>query len=218
MVVLLILVTLIIAVTLEIIISKSRKTAPESAAVPVFNRANLFAPAGYYFSKFHTWAHPEEDGIRIGIDNFALKALGNIRIKSIVPAGEKVNKGDSIIEAEVHGQKINFRSPVSGVIKATNKELCNGKLTDAFGKDWGLKIEAEPNMIEKLLFGSDASHWLKTELRKFKDFLNQASFTPQAVGVTMYDGGNFVEGAISSLDSDVIKDFESEFLSEKTNA
>jgi hypothetical protein len=58
---------------------------------------------------------------------------------------------------------------------------------------------------------------LKTELRKFKDFLNQASFTPQAVGVTMYDGGNFVEGVISSLDGNLIKDFENEFLSEKNN-
>jgi len=217
MVFLLILITLIIAVTVEIIISKSRKPVTNSAAVPVFNKSSLHAPEGFYFSKFHTWARPEEDGVKVGIDSFALKALGNIRVKSILPAGQKVKKGDSIIEAEVHGQKINFRSPVSGVIKSINKNLCNGKLNDAYGEDWGLTMEKEPNMIEKLFFGSEASHMLKTELRKFKDFLNQASFTPQAVGVTMYDGGNFVEGVISSLDGNIIKDFENEFLSEKNN-
>ena len=53
MVFMLILITLVIAVTLEIIISKSRKMAPESAAVPIFNKSNLYAPQGFYFSNIN---------------------------------------------------------------------------------------------------------------------------------------------------------------------
>jgi hypothetical protein len=61
--------------------------------------------------------------------------------------------------------------------------------------------------------GSSAQQWLKKEMRRLKDFLAESSFAPEAVGVTMYDGGNIIEGVLSSLNTDVIPDFEEQFLS-----
>ncbi len=221
MVLALVLLTLVLAVSIEIIISKSRKTAQNlsPAAMAVYNKSSLHTPEGYYFSKFHTWAHPEENAVKVGIDNFAIKALGNIKIMGMAAAGKNVKKGDTIIEGEVHGQKINFRSPVSGVIKAVNKLVFNKNISDAYGEDWGLMIEKsdESNLFDKLFSGSDAYHWMKLELRRLKDFLDEASFNPQAVGVTMYDGGNFVEGVLSTLDKETIRDFEARFLNEQNN-
>jgi glycine cleavage system H lipoate-binding protein len=157
-------------------------------------------------------AHPEEKAVKVGIDNFAVKTLGNILVKNMINPGSSVKKGDTIITAEVHGQQIKFRSPVSGTIRAINKMLFNNKVNDAYGKDWGLLIEEEDNS-ENLLSGNQAHHWLKKELRRLKDFLAQSSFTPEAVGVTMYDGGNIVEGVLSSLSISTISDFEKQFLS-----
>ena len=214
MVYIFVIITLLIAVLIEHIFAKQRKPGEDSlvSAIPVFNKSSIYAPSGYLLSKYHTWAHPEENTIKVGIDNFAVKALGKIFVKNIVNPGNAVKKGDTIIEGEVHGRQINFKSPVNGTIKVVNKLLFGNTVKDAYGKDWGLIIEKSGNG-ESLLSGSQAHHWIKKEMRKLKDFLAESSFAPEAVGVTMYDGGNIVEGVLSSLNSDVIGDFEKEFLS-----
>ena len=219
MVLVLVLLTLVLAISIEILISKSRKTAQNlsPASMAVYNKSSLHTPEGYYFSKFHTWAHPEKNAVKVGIDNFAIKALGNIKIMGMADTGKDVKKGDTIIEAEVHGQKINFRSPVSGVIKSVNKLIFNRNINDAYGEDWGLEIEKGSDTPDNLFSGSEAFQWMKSELRRLKDFLDEASFNPQAVGVTMYDGGNFVEGVLSTLDTETIVDFEARFLNEQNN-
>jgi glycine cleavage system H lipoate-binding protein len=214
MVYIFVILTLIIAVLIEHITAKQRKTADAitAAALPIFNKSSIYAPSGYSLSKYHTWVLPDENAVKVGIDNFAVKALGKIFVRNIVNPGKAVKKGDTIIEGEVHGKQINFKSPVSGTIKAVNKLLFGNAVKDAYGKDWGLVIEKTGNG-ESLLSGSLAHHWIKKEMRKLKDFLAESSFAPEAVGVTMYDGGNIVEGVLSSLNPDVIIDFEKEFLS-----
>jgi glycine cleavage system H lipoate-binding protein len=216
MFVLFVILTLVIAVVIEQLIAKTRKHPSESLVtdVPVFNKSSLYAPTGYLISDFHTWVHPEEKAVKVGIDNFAVKALGKIFVKNISNVGKAVKKGDTIIEAEVHGQKLNFKSPVNGTIKAVNNLLFNKTVNDAYGKDWGLLIENEDN-FENLMSGNQSHHWLKRELRRLKDFLAESSFAPETVGVTMYDGGNIVEGVLSSLNKDVIPDFEEQFLNGK---
>jgi len=223
MVALLVILTLIVAVSIELIIARRRKTSeePSVAAIPVFNKSSLYAPEGFYFSDFHTWVHPEDKDLKVGIDNFALKALGKILIKSIAPEGKKIKQGDTIIEAEVHGQTVKFRSPVNGTIKSVNRNIFNNTVSDVYGSDWGLTIEREDTAIEairKMLSGSTAYHWMKSELRRFKDFLGENSFAPEAVGVTMYDGGNIAEGVLSSLSKNAILDFEEQFLNKHDNA
>ena len=142
------------------------------------------------------------------------KLDGNIFIKNIIGTGNKVKKGDIIIKAEVHGKQIDFRSPVNGTIKVINNKLFNNTVKNAFGNDWGLLIEKEDNFMD-LLDGSQAHHWLRKEMSRLKDFLAECSFAPEAVGVTMYDGGNIVEGVLSSLNTKVIPEFEIQFLQGK---
>ena len=214
MVILFVILTLIIALLIEHIIAKQKTTEKVFSVsdVPIFNKSSVYAPDGYYISKYHTWVHPEEKAVKVGIDNFAVKTLGNIFIKNIVNPGKFVKKGEPVITAEVNGQQINFRSPVNGTIKAINKLLFNSAVKDAYGKDWGLIIEKEDNS-ENLMSGNLARHWLKKEMRRLKDFLSDISFAPEAVGVTMYDGGNIVEGVLSTLGTKVIPHFEEQFLS-----
>ena len=216
MVIIFVILTLLIAISIEQIIAKQRKseTVTPVSDIPVFNKSSVYTPVGYLISKYHTWVRPEDNTFKIGIDNFSVKALGNIFIKSIVNAGESIKKGDTIIKAEVHGQPINFRSPVNGTIKAINKMLFNSTVKDAYGKDWGLLIEKNDNP-ESLMSGNQAQQWLKKEMVRLKDFLAESSFAPEAVGVTMYDGGNIVEGILSSLNTTIIPEFEEQFLSGK---
>lgn len=214
MVIIFVILTLFIAITIEQIISKQRKTelATSVSDFPIFNKSSIYAPVDYLISRYHTWVRPEANTFKVGIDNFSVKALGKIFIKSIVNAGQSVKTGDTIIKAEVHGQEINFRSPVSGTIKAINKLLFNNTVKDAYGKDWGLIIEKQGNN-ENLMTENQAHKWLKKEMSRLKDFLAESSFAPEAVGVTMYDGGNIVEGILSSLNKTAITEFEQQFLS-----
>ncbi len=214
MVFIFVILTLLIALLIEHIIARQGRLAklPSISDMPVFNKSTVYAPAGYLISKYHTWVHPEEEAVKVGIDNFAVKALGNIFIKYIADPGYAVKKGDTIMKAEVHGQQINFKSPISGTISAINKLLFNNTVKDAYGIDWGLLIE-KGNNGKDLMSGTKAQHWLKKEMRRLKDFLAVSSFTPEAVGVTMYDGGNIIEGVLSSLSSKVILEFEDQFLS-----
>jgi glycine cleavage system H lipoate-binding protein len=216
MVILLVISTLIAAILIEQLISRQSTAAAAkdfpASTFPIFSKSSVYAPEGYLISKYHTWVHPEEKAVKVGIDNFAVKALGNIFIKNIVDPGKSVKKGDPIITAEAHGEQINFRSPVNGVIKSVNRLLFNNTVKDAYGKDWGLVIEKEENGAI-LMSGSQARHWLRKEMRRLKDFLAECSFAPEAVGVTMYDGGNIVEGILSELGRKVIPNFEKEFLS-----
>lgn len=213
MVIIFVILTLLVALLMENIISKQKKPARVSSVsdIPVFDKFSVYAPSGYLISKYHTWVYPEEKAVKVGIDNFAVKALGNIFIKNMVNPGKSVKKGDTIIKAEVHGQQINFRSPISGTIKTINKLLFNNTVKDAYNKDWGLLIQEDSNR-ENLMSGNQAQHWLKKEMTRLKDFLAECSFAPEAVGVTMYDGGNIVEGVLSSLNTKVIPDFEEQFL------
>jgi glycine cleavage system H lipoate-binding protein len=213
MVVLFVLITLIAALTIEQIIASQKKSAKAVtvSGIPIFNRSSIYAPKGYLISKYHTWVHPEEKTVKIGIDNFAVKTLGNIIIKHIANPGSTVKKGDTVITADVHGREINFRSPVSGTVKAINTYLFKNKIKDAYGNDWGLIIENGTQKSD-LMFGKQAQNWLKNEIRRLKDFLAESSLTPEAVGVTMYDGGNIAEGVVSHLSPKVIPDFERQFL------
>lgn len=214
MVIIFVILTILIGVLIEHIITKQKETVKVSSVsdIPVFNKSSVYTPAGYLISKYHTWAHPEEKAVKVGIDNFAVKALGKILIKYIVNPGNFVKKGDTILKAEIHGQQINFRSPVGGTVKATNKLLFNNTVKKAYGKDWGLLIENYDG-LEDLMSGKQAKQWLKNEMSILKDFLVKKSYTPEAVGVTMYDGGNILEGVLSSLNTNVILDFERQFLS-----
>ncbi|MFC2092480.1 hypothetical protein ACFLSV_01145 [Bacteroidota bacterium] len=214
MVIIFVILTLLVALLIEHITAKQRKPAKLSSIsdVPIFNKSSIYAPVDYLISKYHTWVHPEKEAVKVGIDNFAVKALGNIFIKYIVNPGNSVKKGETIIKAEAHGQQINFRSPVGGTVRAINKLLINSTVKNAYGNDWGLIIEKEDN-LENLMSENQAKHWLKKEMRRLKDFLAESSFAPEAVGVTMYDGGNIIKGAISILSEKVILDFEEQFLS-----
>ena len=76
MVIIFVILTLIIALSIEHIISRQRKSssAVSIADFPIFNKSSIMPPQGYLISKYHTWAMTEGKSIKVGIDNFAVKA------------------------------------------------------------------------------------------------------------------------------------------------
>jgi glycine cleavage system H lipoate-binding protein len=155
------------------------------------------------------------DKIKAGIDDFVIHALGKLQISEIIPAGTKIKKGDVMIKGKFDSKSVNFLSPIDGVIDSINKNIIGKIINDPYENDWGVVIKtADANFsLSQLFLGTNAVNWMKNEFKKLKDFLVMNSYKPELVGVTMYDGGNVVEGAIANLDENSMKDFEAMFLS-----
>ncbi|MCX6165472.1 MAG: hypothetical protein NTU73_11550 [Ignavibacteriae bacterium] len=215
-----VLILLIIAITtmvlVDIFVIRARKVKLAYTSPSVFNKRSILAPEGYYFSKGHVWAQlMDGDKIKAGIDDFVLHALGKIFISEFAPAGSKIKKGDVLIKGKFDSKSVNFLSPVDGTIESVNKNIVGKAISDPYNNDWGVVIKTNDinNSLMPFLMGNTAVTWMKNEFKKLKDFLIMNSNKPELVGVTMYDGGNVVDGAIARLDENSMKDFEAMFLS-----
>lgn len=208
--------TILVAVGIEVLFLRKKRVLAHvnehSSSPVVFNRSSLEIPEGYYFSPGHTWAKEDSGKLNIGIDAFVLKALGNLKIDKLTPAGNSVKKGDVIFEATANSKRVKFRSPVDGTIDFVNNKIIGKQLTDVYGDNWGVKVTAGSDQISRLLSDGAALDWMKSEFRRLKDFLSFNSFKAEPIGATMYDGGNVVEGVVSDFDDDLVVEFEENFL------
>lgn len=216
MVFILVIISLFVLVMLDIFIF-NRKTAKIAAktnasSYQVFNINDAELPKNYYFSKSHSWIKVENpEKVEIGLDGFLLNALGKIRLFNFAEPGKKISKGDIMFETEVNNVKLKFHSPIDGIVTAN-------KADDNLSKDdWCLKVKPMnlKENIQTLIPSEKAHKWIKSEFKRLKDLLYYSMDTNSLAGATMYDGGNIVEGAVSYIDKDRIKDFEELFLREQ---
>lgn len=216
MVIILLVVAIAVMVLIDIFVIRARKTTVAVSSPTVFNKRSLIAPEGFYFSKGHVWAQLiGNDKIKTGIDDFVIHALGKISVSGFTPAGTRVKKGDVLIKGKFDSKEIEFLSPIDGVVDDVNKNILGKVINDPYNSDWGVVIKT--NDADKALtpfyLGNTAINWMKNEFKKLKDFLVMNSGKPELVGVTMYDGGNVMDGAIAHLDENSMNDFKAMFLS-----
>ncbi len=222
MVALFVLLTFILFVVIDIFVLRAqKKTHPAFEASNVlnhtsmvFNKYSIASPENIYLSKGHTWAEKIEDGlVKIGLDDFVMKALGKFTVENIAEENKNIKAGDVILEGAFNGKKIALRSPVSGVVTSVNKSLIGSEINDPYA-DWSLVVNPSNfnSESEKLVSGKQLSNWMKDEFRKLKDFLTENTVNVELAGVTMQDGGNVVEGALQNIKEDAVKKFEAEFL------
>jgi glycine cleavage system H lipoate-binding protein len=188
----------------------------------VFDNINVSVPADSYVSKGHTWAEILGNGlVKIGIDEFILKSVGKFIVTKIAKTGTLVKKGDSIIEAKLGEKSLHFNSPVNGTINYINDNLIGKNISDPYGEDWGVIISPVnfDKDAESLKTNEKLIEWMKLEFIKLKNFLTETAAHPvlagsetQLTGVTMFDGGKIVEGAVAHISKDFINKFEEEFL------
>ena len=125
-----------------------------------------------------------------------------------------MKKGEVIFEGISNGNNFKFRSPVDGEIKFTNPGIVGKTIEDPYGDDWSVLMLVPEYEISKyqLFSGNEVKAWMKKEFRRLREFLGTHTIRPELAGATMHDGGNIVEGALSLVTEDGVKDFEKEFL------
>lgn len=222
MVALFVVLTFILFIVVDLFVLKAQKKKHPAFAVShsfqeshaMFNKKSFALPHGIVLTKLHVWLNKvNEQTLRIGIDDFVTKALGAVHIIPAVEVGSYVEKGQVVFNASVNDKKIQFRSPIEGTL--INVNSINKEITDPYNNDWIFEIQPKDGKTNPLnaIKYEEAVDWVKNEFRRLRDFIIEQSTQPTLAGVTMYDGGNLVEGVVSYLGDEAISKFEKEFLS-----
>lgn len=218
MVILLILVTVLACITVELVLRRreQRRTADESGGLPLpAGLLPLLAkeepPGGLFLHSGHTWAKLEPSGaVQVGLDGFARGILGRIDRFELPAEGAHLRQGEPAFTALQSGKRIEFVSPVDGVVCAVNREINadpNVSKEDPYGKGWAFEVRPSniPRNLTKLRIGEEASAWLAREVRSFSEFLCLHRAVPQEVGVTLPDGGTHAEGIMETMDGEILR-------------
>jgi glycine cleavage system H protein len=87
-------------------------------------RAPIVVPGGAFLSAGHAWARIEPDGqVRVGLDDFARKALGPIEHVELPKMGESVGLGEPLFAVKRGDRPAHFAAPVGGRVMRVNGTL-----------------------------------------------------------------------------------------------
>ena len=99
-----------------------RVVTPEMAEV--IPAAEFCVPGGAFLSPGHAWVRLEPEGqVRIGIDDFIRKALGEVKEVILPERGKTVRQGDVLFTLKSKLGSVNVASPMSGKVEHDNAGL-----------------------------------------------------------------------------------------------
>jgi CheY-like chemotaxis protein len=153
-----------------------RVVAPSTAeAVPAHE---FCVPGGAFVAPGHTWARIEPGGqVRIGLDDFARKALGGVERIEAAPRGTKVRQGEPLFTAYRARNKVQFLAPVGGEVVQANDDLAadaRRAVESPYDRGWVCLIQPADLATElaALRIGKPVIAWYQdeiTRLRKLRD-------------------------------------------------
>ncbi|MBW2148427.1 MAG: hypothetical protein JRI22_15545 [Deltaproteobacteria bacterium] len=213
-----------VAIDLMIQTLERRKKAslqPETIHHHTAGIYNLILPLVYFFHPGHTWAQVEKTGmVRVGLDSFAQKLIGNIDTIELPEVGKEVKQGQPLFSIRQGRRSAAFVSPVNGKIASTNNHLEPNLIKkEPYSSGWIAEVEPDSlsDDLSRLKIGKDAVLWMKKEIKKFLDFSWARVPAPAIVGQTAQDGGFPVEGILETMDDETWDHFETQFLQSRVS-
>lgn len=145
----------------------------------------------------HTWVRAQDDRLRVGLDDFALRLLPGVS-EVVAPApGATVREGEPLVVLRLAEFEVPIASPVTGRIAARH----DGALL----KGW--LVELEPTApAPELKRGEAARDWQASECRRL------FTFAERELGLGAADGGEVDLPSIAELPRDQWSTVVREFL------
>ncbi len=124
-------------------------------------------PDDLYYHVEHTWVRVGDDGkVRVGMNDFAQAAAGDITYIDLPFEGDEVEEGETCGKIQSSKWVGKLIAPVSGEIAAINEDLENDATLinkSCYGDGWILLIE--PSHLEddlaKMMQGQAVATWLE---------------------------------------------------------
>lgn len=216
MVVLLFLLTVLGCVAVDLALRRRKQAAEEARLVrapgALFpSRAAQELPGGLFVHSGHTWAKLDSSGaMQVGLDGFAQGILGRVDRFELPADGATLRQGEPAFAALQSGKRIEFVSPVDGVVCAVNERINADPAAarkEPYEKGWAFAVRPSnlSRNLKKLRIGAEASAWLEKEARSFTEFLTLYRPAPAEVGVTLPDGGVHAEGVMETMDGEILQ-------------
>ncbi len=125
-------------------------------------------PEHLKFSEEHLWVEVEENGVRVGLSDFAQAELGEIISLGLPKEGDEVDQATGVGEIEAEGNPaFEIVAPLSGLIKEINEELCDSPAAlndDPFGDGWLFVIDpGDDSEIDALLTSKEYEEKVERE-------------------------------------------------------
>ncbi len=133
--------------------------------------------SGVYYHEGHSWVHPEKGGrLKIGMDDFAGKILGQADGFSLPERGATLRQGRKGWSLSRNGRKAAFLSPMTGRVFAVNRKALEHPdiaLEDPYSEGWLLVIEpaVKEGELKRLYHEEQSSQWIEAENRKLLELL-----------------------------------------------
>jgi glycine cleavage system H protein len=219
MVALFVIATILVCLAIDYFVQRAEKRKEALQPQVVLSTESFALPRGYFFSKAHTWLELLFSGkVYVGVDDFISKVTGKIDAIEVLPVGEKVKKGEPLLRLKQDSRTLTFLSPVNGKVVGVNPTVIESPeviLKDPYLNGWIVMIEPEDlaSEVKDMLIGSEASQWLRNEVRRFREFISMEApkFSP-AVEPTLADGGLVIKGVLQNVDEKTWEKFEKEFI------
>jgi glycine cleavage system H lipoate-binding protein len=169
-------------------------------------------PHGYYLHQGHTWIKLEEDAtVRIGLDDFILRALGPLDRIEAPLAGETMSRDTPQITLRRGDNAAQALAPVSGVVTDINPVLRESGLDSSMGPyTWGwiarIHCERLQQELKTALLGIEAT--------QFMEFEAEALFSriAESRGPLAADGGELAPDLCGNLPDLDWKELAQSFL------
>jgi glycine cleavage system H lipoate-binding protein len=197
MVVLLVLLTLVVFVAADAVITSLREREKGPAAEGKSLPAPAALPGGMFLHPTHTWLTLEPGGmVRIGLDEIARKLVGPVNGVRFAETGWRVRKGETLLWIKVGDEELPIPAPVGGTIKETRAAhaTASGNDPDA----WLVALEPDHLAadLRPMRLAEEASSWLSEEMRRLRLALEELHF---ATNGTLLDGGEPTSGILGAL-------------------
>ncbi len=143
------------------------------------SKGEFSIPGGVFISDNHTWVAISQDGaVRIGIDDFAKKLIGEIDDIEFPNLGMKIAKGQPLFSIKQNKKRITFNSPLSGHVAKLNHDLSEDLSAinfTSYEKNWICSIDAEKldTELQNLKIGKSAVTFYQDEIDSYSKFIKE---------------------------------------------
>jgi glycine cleavage system H lipoate-binding protein len=169
-------------------------------------------PMGYYFHNGHAWARIESGGyIRVGLDDFALKVLGEADALDLPLIGKELDQSKAGWGLKRKDKLADVLSPVDGVIMEVNSKVReNPKMAnhEPYGDGWLFMVRTPDvkSTMKKLMVDQDSLNWINAEVSQLETMIEEVA------GPLAADGGYLADDIYGNLPDLGWKNLTQKFL------
>lgn len=211
MAVLLVLMTLVVALTLDHVVQKLaarrarlanpsvERDAVAAAPLPATRplpRLDAAPPVPTFLDASHCWIELAPSGlVAVGADALAAALLGPPERVSARPTGTFVARGEPLLTLHRGGRELTLRAPLSGLVTEHNGALhaAPAELSERpYRPNWLCRMQPQElgTALRGMVIADEAVTWLRGELARVREVLTALHQPAHArLGATAADGG-----------------------------